>query len=273
MYKYKLISVDLDGTLLNSEKHVSAENRLAIQKFTEAGGYLVPNTGRSFFEMPAEIRELPGVRFFICSDGSDIYDKETDTHISLGMTPEEANTVYREIAEYDTFIMLHYSDNTYVDLDRTDDETMAHHGMDAFFRAQAHACPHVADFDTFCKTRDDTGMICIFFADLEKRKACREKLTGMGYCVVSTASHNLEVFSRKAGKGNAITALAEHLGMPKEALIAVGDGENDVTMFEAVGLALATANGRDFVKDAADAVICTNDEHIIPYIMEKYVNP
>ena len=273
MGKYRLISVDLDGTLLNSEKHVSAENREAIRAFTENGGYLVPNTGRSYLEMPKEIRDLPGVRFFICSDGSDIYDKETDTRISLGMDRTETAAVYRAIAEYDTFIMLHYGDNTYVDLDRTDDDTMTHYGMDVFFHAQAHACPHVADFDNFCKTREDTGMICIFFADLEKRKACREKLTGMGYCVVSTASHNLEVFSQKAGKGNAITALADHLGMPKEALIAVGDGENDVTMFEAVGLALATANGRDFVKDAADAVICTNDEHIIPYIMEKYVNP
>ncbi len=271
MQKYRLISVDLDGTLLDSEKHVSAENRLFIQKFTEDGGFVVPNTGRSYLEMPEEIRELSGVRYFICSDGSDIYDKETDTHISLGMNREEANTVYREIAAYDTFIMLHYGDNTYVDLDRTDDETMTHHGMDQFFHAQAHGCPHVADFDNFCKTREDTGMICIFFADLAARQACREKLLGMGYSVVSTASHNLEVFSPKAGKGNAITALAEHLGIPKEDLIAVGDGENDVTMFEAVGLALATANGRDFVKEAADAVICTNDEHIIPYILEKYV--
>lgn len=271
MRKYRLISVDLDGTLLNSEKKVSKENREAIRKFTDAGGFVVPNTGRSLFEMPAEVRELPGVRFLICSDGSDIYDKETDTHISLGMDRAQAGAVYREIAAYDTFIMLHYGDNTYVDLERTDDETMAHYGMDEFFRAQAHACPHVADFDNFCKTREDTGMICIFFADLDERQACREKLLGMGYCVVSTASHNLEVFSSKAGKGNAITALANHLGIPKEALIAVGDGENDVTMFEAVGLALATANGRDFVKEAADAVICTNDEHIIPYIMREFV--
>ncbi len=271
MFKYKLLSVDLDGTLLDSEKNVSAENREAIRKFTEGGGFVVPNTGRSLYEMPDEVRELPGVRFLICSNGADIYDKETGTHISLGMSRAEVEKVYDEIAPCATFIMLHYGANTHVDDARADEETMRRHGMDRFYIAQAHTCVHTADFDNFCRTREDTEMICIFFADLAERQRCREKLSSMGYSLASTTSHNLEVFSPRAGKGNAITALANHLGLPKEALIAVGDGENDVAMFEAVGLALATANGRDFVKEAADAVICTNDEHIIPYIMEKYV--
>ncbi len=271
MNTYKLISVDLDGTLLDSKKKVSEENREAIRKFTAAGGLVVPNSGRSLNEMSAEVRNLAGVRYFICSDGSDIYDKETNSHITLGMSREDVVRVYDAIEPYETYIMLHYAGRTHVDADRTNEETMTHHGMDRFYRAQARGCVQTGDFASFCRTREETEMICIFFADLEVRRKMRETLLALGYCVVSTASHNLEVFSKRAGKGNAITALAEHIGISKEEIIAVGDGENDAAMFDGAGLGLATENACDFLKRQADAVICKNDEHIIPYILEKYI--
>lgn len=271
MRKYRLISSDLDGTLLDSNKQVSAENRLAIREFTEAGGFFVPNSGRSLYEISPEVRNLPGVRFLICSDGADIYDKETDAHIRLGMNREETAQVYAELDGCETFFMLHYDANTHVDADRMDDETMIYHGLDRFFRAQVRSSVVTADFEHFRRTREDTEMICVFFHDLAERQTCREKLLRRGFCVVSTAPHNLEIFSLRAGKGNAIAALAAHLGIPKEEIIAVGDGENDAAMFDGAGLGLATENACDLLKDAADAIICNNDEHIVLYILKKYV--
>lgn len=272
MCKYKLISVDLDGTLLNSDKQVSEENRRAIREYTARGGLVVPNSGRSLHEMAEDVRSLCGVRYFICSDGADIYDKEADAHISLTMNRAQTAEVFKTVGEYETYLVVHYAGSAYIDADRADDAAMRQYGIDDGFRAQLMTTtePHAA-FESFCHSMEQTEMICVFFKRREELLECRARLTARGFVAASTAANNIEVFSAQAGKGNAICALAERLGIRKEEIIAAGDGENDASMFSAAGLKLAVENANDLLKAQADAVICKNDEHIMPYILEKYI--
>ena len=85
-----------------------------------------------------------------------------------------------------------------------------------------------------------------------------------------TNAYNLEIFNSDAGKGHTLVALAQRLGIPVEQTIAMGDSENDLSMIKAAGLGLATANAFDFVKEKADAVICSNDEHVAKYVLEHF---
>ena len=73
--EYKIVASDLDGTLLQYDGRVSAENWRAIEEMGKMGVQFVPASGRSFNEMPDELRESPLIRYYITSDGTTVYDK------------------------------------------------------------------------------------------------------------------------------------------------------------------------------------------------------
>ena len=77
----KIIALDLDGTLLDSQKRLSEANRAALAAAAEKGILVVPTTGRFFGMMPAAIRDLPFVRYAITINGAQVYDRETDSAI------------------------------------------------------------------------------------------------------------------------------------------------------------------------------------------------
>ena len=68
----KIIALDLDGTLLDSQKRLSSVNRAALARAAEKGALVVPTTGRFFGMMPACIRELPFVRYAITINGAQV---------------------------------------------------------------------------------------------------------------------------------------------------------------------------------------------------------
>lgn len=269
---YKIISSDLDGTLLNDEMKVSEENRRAVKQYTDMGGVFVPNSGRSLGEMSDEVKNLPGVRFVICSDGADIYDKETDTHISLAMNREEICTVFDILGDYECFPTVHYHGNSYLNADRFDRATMDYHNVNEYFRIHFEMTniPQTS-FAEFCRAADEVEMICAFFHSRKDLEEAEERFVRAGLLVAATASYNIEVFSPRAGKGNALLRLAEHLGVAREDTIAMGDSTNDLSMIRAAGLGLAMENAKDEVKAEANAIACRNTEHIMPYLLKHYI--
>ena len=81
MAEIKIVALDLDGTLLDSEKRLSEVNRDALARAAEKGVLIVPTTGRFFGMMPPAVRDLPFVRYAITINGAQVYDRETDTAI------------------------------------------------------------------------------------------------------------------------------------------------------------------------------------------------
>ena len=75
----RIIALDLDGTLLDSDKNLSEANRAALAAAAARGILVVPTTGRFFGMMPPAVRDLPFVRYAITVNGAQVYDRETDT--------------------------------------------------------------------------------------------------------------------------------------------------------------------------------------------------
>ena len=160
---YKIVSSDLDGTLLNNQMEVSDENRFAVKQYTDLGGVFVPNSGRSLGEMPRAVKDMPGVRFLICSDGADIYDKATDTRISLTMTKEEKDRVLAILGDYENFVTVHYQGNSYLDAARYDEATMRYNNVNDYFRIHFEETNFPTEnFADFCVSLADAEMICAF---------------------------------------------------------------------------------------------------------------
>ena len=272
MPSYKILSCDLDGTLFDYGTHVSEENDRAIRALVSGGALFVINTGRTYTEIPKELREHPAVQYIICSDGAAIYDQKNGTRISLCMENEVSNRVLDILADYECFPTVHYHGNSYLNADRFDRATMDYHNVNEYFRIHFELTnlPQT-NFAEFCREADEVEMICTFFHSRKDLEEAAKRFEEAGLMVAATASYNIEVFSPRAGKGNALLRLAEHLGVAREDTIAMGDSTNDLSMIRAAGLGLAMENAKEAVKAEADAVACRNTEHIMPYLLKTYI--
>ena len=89
--------------------------------------------------------------------------------------------------------------------------------------------------------------------------------------VASSVIDNVEINEIHANKGEALCALADHLGVSREATLDFGDGLNDLTMIKYAGVGVAMGNAQQPVKDAADVITLSNDEDGLVPIIEKYI--
>lgn len=87
MRDIKLIALDLDGTLLNSNKELTSRTAVALERVASLGVEIVPTTGRFFKGMPEAIRKLPYVNYVITVNGADVYDARSDSVIARAEIP------------------------------------------------------------------------------------------------------------------------------------------------------------------------------------------
>ena len=83
--------------------------------------------------------------------------------------------------------------------------------------------------------------------------------------------NNLELNDENATKGNGLMWLADYLCVDREATMAVGDGENDVSMIRMAGVGVAMDNAQDLVKQYADEITLTNDEDGVAAVIERLI--
>lgn len=269
---YKIIACDLDGTLLNSKMEVTDENLEAIKKLGEMGIIFVPCTGRTFAEVPEEIRELPGVRYFIHSGGAVVYDKKTDQRIEMCMTKEKANRVLDKAYSYSTFTVMRYKGKSYVNKDTHNETCYVEHRLSENCRRFLFTTNNAIDnFKEFAYSLDNVEATCTYFKYAEEQEEFRKYFEETGlYQVVSSEPYNIECLDITSGKGVALLKLAEKLGIDNSETMAVGDSKNDENSITLAGLGLAMANASDELKKIADKVICSNDEHVVKYLLENY---
>ena len=272
MGNYKMVCSDIDGTLLNSDYQFSKENLLAIEKLVQQGGWFVPSTGRTFSEVPDEIKLHPGIRYYIYSNGAAVLDRQTgkchQTCISNGVSRQILDILYG----CESHITVRHNGECYVDAAYANEDAFDYYNVCQAHRVVVNAFSVFRDdFREFSYQADEVEVISVFFRryeDLLESKRQIEALDGLR--VVGVSEYNLEIMNANAGKGNALRWLAEQLEIDWHQTIAVGDTDNDQSMIEAAGLGLAVANACDGLKAAADAVICSNDEHAIDYILSHY---
>ena len=264
----KIIALDLDGTLLDSQKRLSDVNRAALAAAAERGALVVPTTGRFFGMMPEAVRNLPFVRYAITINGAQVYDRETDAAIVREEIPlEMAREVMALLDGYDVIYDCYRSNWGWMSeafkAKAEDYATDGHYlRMIREFRRpvpelKAHLAATAAD--------GDVQKIMLFTRRDASEGATREIAAAVSarfpeVKVTNSTWNNLEINIRTAHKGRALARFAEHLGLSLANCISFGDGANDLTMVEAAGVGVAMANACPEVLAAADYVTASNDE-------------
>jgi hydroxymethylpyrimidine pyrophosphatase-like HAD family hydrolase len=119
---------------------------------------------------------------------------------------------------------------------------------------------------------DGIEVLSAFFHSYEEKLACKNELEKNGKLrAVESDEFNLEIMSIDAGKGNALFALADMLKVDIGDTVSIGDSDNDSSITMAAGLGLAVSNASDSLKAVADEIICSNEEHVVPYVLSHYI--
>ena len=262
----KLIAFDLDGTLLDDEKHLSPENLAALQAAHAQGIFLVPATGRILKALPEELL-APGLfRYFIFANGALVYDlQEQQALYRARIEPELA---VRLCTYMDTLPVLY-------DCYRGDCGYMTQWMYDRapeFFETEPHILKLVKSLrrpvpDLKQKIQEDglpLEKLQMFFRPehMDERARQLELVPQLFPELIASSSlrNNIEINSARAGKGNALRALCEKLDLDTSESVAFGDGLNDADMLRAAGRGCAMQNAVPAVKEAADVTVETNND-------------
>jgi Cof subfamily protein (haloacid dehalogenase superfamily) len=267
----KVVALDLDGTLLDSQKNLSERNRAALARAAEKGAVIVPTTGRFFGMIPPAVRDLPFVRYAITVNGAQVYDRETDSAIAREEIPLATAVGIMEILDrhdvvYDCY-RLNWGWVTAAHQEKAADYATDDHYLRLVreFRRpvpelKAHLRATAAEGDVqkvmlFAKKADEAAAK----ADLA---AIRREVSAAFPEIKVTAStwNDLEFNAPTAHKGRALERLAKHLGLTLGNCAAFGDGLNDLTMVAAAGLGVAMGNAVADVRDAAKVIVRSNDD-------------
>ncbi len=274
MNPIKLIALDLDGTLLDSEKRLSERNRAALERAAAKGLHIVPTTGRFFGMMPEAIRALPFVRYAVTVNGAQVYDRETDSALARAEIPVATAIAAMEVLDGFDCIYDCYQENWGWMTDAMQRKA-ADYAPDAhylkmireFRRPVQELKAHLA-----AKGADVQKVMC-FARDAADLPAIQGALAARFPELVLTRStpNNVEINHALAHKGEALRRLCDALGFGIGSAMSFGDGLNDLTMVRDAGFGVAMANAAPEVLAAAKYKTLSNDEDGVAAAIERFV--
>lgn len=274
MTRPKLVAFDLDDTLIGSDGQIVPANLRALEQLAAAGVTAAAVTGRTFYEMPAELRFNPLVPYAVYGDGAAAVNAAGETLFSSYYCREKALAVLHLLQQYDTMIEVFYGGRPYAPADKLNPSVYDYYRIEPIYHpVMAESRVPCTDFETLLSGEEKTEMFNIFFHLDEERRLFIDRAAELFPELICTYSmqSNLEILRRGVDKGSALQKLAERLGIAPEQVIAVGDSRNDLSMIRYAGTGLAVANACDALKQAADAVACASDDGVLDYIYHHYI--
>lgn len=288
---YKIIAIDLDGTLLNSYGLVSNENKEMIKKAIDSGKEIVLASGRPVSSVRSFANEIGADKYIICGNGSILYDlKEEkilyDKFIEKQKVLQiikicEENSIYYNIYTENLTIAKSLNYNVLVynneNQNKTDDKKTNIKIVSDIYKYIEDA----QDINVLKITICDDNKI-IFGGIIRKLREIQNidvlDVSHMARKTIKTGTEEIkieyfytEITSQNVNKWKAIQELAQKLDIPKEEIAAIGDNINDKEMIENAGLGIIMGNSAPYMKEFADVVVADNNANGVAEAIEKYI--
>ena len=261
----KLVAIDLDGTLLNSRHELSDRNRSAIKSALQLGVEVVIATGKTRHAAEDLIDSLGINSAGIYMQGLITYNADGSIRTRIVMAND---TVLRVISLGNElgFGALAYSDN----------RTFALRVDEFAIKMTEYGEPHVETIADWHELLDtiDINKVVLYGEEHQVttlRQAIDSGLDGAVHVTRANVDGMVEILPANTSKGRAVTTLMEELGIASSNALAIGDGENDIEMLQAVSVGVAMSNATQMLKDIADVIVPSNDEDGVAVALEEYV--
>ena len=268
----KLLAIDMDGTLLNEEKHIDTPQKEAVQKAIEAGIKVVLCTGRPLFGVlpvygELELEKYNLDEYVILNNGCSLR-KTTNWELLDNKEITREDVIYLDKLRkgYNLDLTVSNDDDYFVVGDKAnkytiEDGKLVYVDIKPISLEEATSGKH-----TFFKS-----MYLGEEEEIQRFKNDNENLLKDRYDAVLSQIHIFEMLPFGTNKAAALKELAEKLGIEREEIMTIGDGNNDVEMLEFAGIGIAMGNGTESAKKAANYVTDTNENHGVAKAIEKYI--
>ena len=270
--KYRLVALDLDGTLLDSSLQIRHQTIDALQRVRQQGVQVMIVTGRHHTAAHAYWHQLGLELPAICCNGTYVYDfRQHRPLVGNPLTCEEAGELLAIVREHPVHAMVYVEEAiTY----ETDSVHLG--GLRRWSASLPEAVrPRLEPVDSFDRLIEETGTIWKFLVASEDIKALEafEQTVGARreFSCVRSASNRVDIARSGNSKGQRLAEYIAQQGILPQEVIAFGDQNNDKEMLELAGFGVAMGNSRDEVRDCADWVTGTNDSNGIADVLHRFV--
>jgi Cof subfamily protein (haloacid dehalogenase superfamily) len=266
--KYKVLALDLDGTLLNSDKIVSRHTFSTLCRAQQAGVIVLLVSGRPTpgVQWVADMIGLEKQNgYLLAYNGSEIIHSSTGKKaFDFYVNPEYIPYIYNTARENGVQMAMYHDGVVWCD-DVTTEWIQLECALNHMPSHQTQSLLEEFEWKT------PKCMISGKPEILERLERVLNDAVGEHLGIFRSEPYFLEVMPQGLNKATALGLLLEHLGYSREHLVACGDGFNDVHMVEYAGLGVAMANACEPVKAVADFITKSNDEDGVAYVVEKFM--
>ena len=265
---YKLIALDMDGTVLKNDKTISVKTIEAIKAATLKGLHVVLCTGRPLNRIKKYLNDLNLLNdknHVICLNGALVQDTTNNVISSFNLTHEDFN------------LLCDLSDKLNVHIQGISPDADITHNRDVSKYTVRHSLFNDMKLKIVDKYNLPENIIInkvMFIDDKNIIDRVIKELPEWVYerfTVVRSSDVFLEILNKKASKGLAVSLLSDHLGLKQSEVICVGDAENDISMIKYAGLGVAMENAFPEVKEVADFITSSNEEDGVAKVIEEFM--
>lgn len=264
----KLVAIDIDDTLLNSQHQISKENMAAIAETRAKGVTVILATGRMHIAAMPFVKqlELADDQVLISYNGALVQQIDGTLLDHIAVPQETVLQVIDYCQKHDLTLNVYYNDRLYVE---TIDPYVTEYCK--VIKVEAFVVGNLLDFVSEGDKPLSKMLIISDQADVEKRLPdLQKKLAGFAQVTRSKANF-IEITHPNATKGQALAHVATRLGVSQEQVMAIGDSGNDLSMIQYAGIGVAMGNAREPVKQAADYITASNDESGVAKALRKFI--
>ena len=266
--KYKMIVLDLDGTLTNDKKKITPKTKTALMRAQSLGIRVVLASGRPTYGITKLADELEiekhggfilafnGGKITDCESGKVVFEQKLDEKLVPTLYHAAMKAGMQILTYQGEGIAATEKDNKYVQ-------------EEAFINKMP-----VTLYDDFLNQIDYPINKCLIVGDptplheleLELAQQMEGKMN-----IYRSAAFFLECVPLGIDKAQSLNRLIGSLGITRDEIIACGDGYNDKSMIEFAGLGVAMANASREVQDSADYITYSNEEDGVAHVVEKFI--
>ncbi|MGG1877817.1 Cof-type HAD-IIB family hydrolase [Paenibacillus cisolokensis] len=242
-YKYRLLALDMDGTLLQDNHEISDETVKWIKEAVRRGIYVCLSTGRPFKDAYPYAKQLELMTPMVTVNGSEVWRAPYELHRRALLDSKLVKQMYELAVETGAWFWAYTVDRLYNDTHWIDDV-------------------EGQEWLKFGYTTEDD----------EVRHRILMSLQDMGGLEITNSSpYNLEINPMGVNKATGIRQVCELLGIEMSQVVAVGDSLNDLAVIQQAGLGVAMGNAQQTVKDEADLVVSSNNEDGIVEVIRDHI--
>lgn len=268
MVKYDLVAIDIDGTLVNSVHEITPAVADAVKRVVDSGSRIVLCTGRPYPGAKAYMEELG-----LTKEG----DYIINYHGALVQRTDSGKVVINHQLSHDEMIKWHeFVKEMGISFQAIREDGVFSEAVDftptqliePFVNTMNLHIRTLADLDPEMKyskfvIQDEVELIDQLDAAIPAELTER-------YTVIRSMPTSIEILNKDASKGRTLKELADHLGIPRERVMAIGDSGNDIDMVDYAGLGVAMGNAVPAVRDVADVVTTTNNENGVAEAINRH---